>query len=88
MKDIADMNVKSRSEVTNVEEFQFIVLPNGKKRYYKKPDMSRVDKATADCIYDAIENHRRPDAAIAKLKKEIAEEDAHLRKLAKEGIRI
>lgn len=66
----------------------YVILPNGKKRYYKKPDMSRVDKATADFIYDAIENHKRPDVAIKKLKEEIAEEDAHLWALAKKGIKI
>ena len=52
MKDIADMNVKSRSEVTSVDEFQYIVLPNGKKRYYREPDMPRTDRKTANIIYN------------------------------------
>lgn len=61
-------------------------MPNGKKRRYKKPDMTRVDKATADYIYDAVENCKRPDEAIEAIRKEIAEEDERLRKLAEKGI--
>lgn len=66
MKDIADMNVKSRSEVTSVDEFQYIVLPNGKKRYYREPDMSRMDRKTANIIYNALENREPYDAKNAR----------------------
>lgn len=61
-------------------------MPNDKKRCYKKPDMTRVDKVTADYIYDAIENRKCPDEAIKTVREEIAEEDERLRKLAEKGI--
>ena len=68
--------------------FLYIILPSGKKKRYKKPDMTRVDKATADYIYDAIENHKRPDKAIEAVKKEIADENKRLRALAERGIKF
>lgn len=61
-------------------------MPNDKKRRYKKPDMTRVDKVTVDYIYDAIENRKCPDEAIKTVREEIAEEDERLRKLAEKGI--
>lgn len=69
-----------------MSNFLYIILPNGKQQSYKKPDMTRVDKATADYIYNAIETHKRPDMAIEAVEKEIAEEDARLRELAQKGI--
>lgn len=48
--------------------------------------MTRVDKVTADYIYDAIENRKCPDEAIKTVREEIAEEDERLRKLAEKGI--
>lgn len=71
-----------------MSNFLYIILPSGKKKRYKKPDMTRVDKATADCIYDAIENHKRPDKAIEAVKKEIADENKRLRALAERGIKF
>lgn len=88
MKDIADMNVKSRSEVTSVEEFQYIVLPNGKKRYYREPDMSRMDRETANIIYNALENRGPYDAKIRELKEQIEKENAELQALAEKGVKI
>ena len=76
------------SEVHNMSNFLYIILPNGKKRRYKKPDMTRVNRATADYIYNAIETRKRPDKAIEEVKKEIAEEDAHVRALVEKGVRI
>lgn len=69
-----------------MSNYLYKILSNGKKRRYKKPDMTRVDKATADYIYDAVENRKRPDEAIEAVKKEIAEEDELLRELAEKGI--
>lgn len=68
--------------------FLYIILPNGKRKRYKKPDMTRVDKTTANCIYDAIENHKRPNKAIEAVEKEIADEDKRLRALAERGIKF
>lgn len=71
-----------------MSNFLYIILPSGKKKRYKKPDMTRVDKATADCIYDAIENHKRPNKAIEAVKKEITDEDERLRVLSQKGIKF
>lgn len=88
MKDIADMNVKSRSEVTSVDEFQYIVLPNGKKRYYREPDMSRMDRKTANIIYNALENREPYDAKMRELKKQVKKQNAELQALAEKGMKI
>lgn len=76
------------SEVCNMNEFQYVILPNGKKRYYREPDMSRVDKATAEFIINAIQNREKYDAKISKLKQQIAKEDAELRALIDQGAKI
>lgn len=76
------------SEVYNMDEFQYVVLPNGKKRYYKEPDMSRMDKKTADVIYDALENREIYDAKMLKLKKQVAKQNAELRALIAKGVKV
>lgn len=76
------------SEVYNMDEFQYIVLPNGKKRYYKEPDMSRMDKRTAKIIYDALENREIYDAKMLMLKKQVAKQNAELRALIAKGVKV
>lgn len=71
-----------------MEEFQYIVLPNGKKRYYREPDISRMDRETANAIYNALENREPFDAKMRELKKQVEKENAELRKLMKNGVKV
>lgn len=50
--------------------------------------MSRMDRETANAIYNALKNREPFDAKIRELKKQIEKENAELQALAEKGIKI
>lgn len=50
--------------------------------------MSRMDRETANAIYNALKNREPFDAKIRELKKQIEKENAELQALAKKGIKF
>lgn len=75
------------SEVITMNKYLY-TIENGQKKYYKKPDLYNLDEKTARMYYDAIVNSEPSSEIEKRLRKKIAEEDAHLRALKRKGVSI
>lgn len=75
------------SEVITMSKYLY-TIENGKKTYYRKPDLNNVDEKTACMYYDAIVNSEPSSEIEKRLRKEIAEEDAYLRTLKRKGVSV
>ena len=73
------------SEVSYMSKYHFIITPDGERKFLAS-DMPYIEGKAADFLLDQLAHGKRSTEAEERARKEIAEEDARLRALARNGI--
>ncbi len=76
------------SEELVMKKYHFIVTPTGERKLVFSPDVTYIDGKDAECLYNQIMNGEPSTETDEQAMKKIAEEDARLRTLEKNGAQI